>query len=116
MRKVASGFSPIIAIDRKSLKPLHRQVYEGFRLAILGHNLRAGQKLPSTRSLAMELRVSRIPVLTAYAQLLAEGYFESRTGSGTSVSQIPCARFTPLTRSHSTDITRICDCAMRDAR
>jgi len=87
MRKVASGFSPVIAIDRKSPKPLHRQVYDGFRLAILRHNLRVGQKLPSTRSLALELRVSRIPVLTAYAQLLAEGYFESRTGSGTFVSQ-----------------------------
>jgi len=86
MRKVASGFSPVIAIDRKSPKPLHRQIYEGFRLAILGRNLHSGQKIPSTRSLALELRVSRIPVLTAYAQLLAEGYFESRTGSGTFVS------------------------------
>lgn len=87
MRRVASGFSPVITIDRKTRKPLHQQIYEGFRLAILHRHLHAGQKLPSTRALAVELRVSRIPVLTAYAQLLAEGYFESRTGSGTFVSQ-----------------------------
>jgi GntR family transcriptional regulator/MocR family aminotransferase len=86
MRKVASGFSPVIPIDRKSTTPLHRQIYEGFRRAILGRHLHSGQKIPSTRSLALELRVSRIPVLTAYAQLLAEGYFESRTGAGTFVS------------------------------
>lgn len=49
--------------------------------------LRAGERVPSTRALATELRISRIPVLNAYAQLLAEGYFESRTGSGTVISR-----------------------------
>jgi len=107
MRKVASGFSPVIAIDRKSTKPLHRQVYEGFRLAILGHNLRAGQKLPSTRSLALELRVSRIPVLTAYAQLLAEGYFESRTGSGTFVSHSLPDKLLAVARRGAADHAKI---------
>lgn len=37
----------------------------------------------------MELKTSRIPVLTAYSQLLAEGYFEAWSGSGTFV-QVPC--------------------------
>src|SRR5207249_8435393 len=43
---------------------------------------------PTRRSsdLAVELRISRIPVLGAYSQLLAEGYFEARSGSGTFVS------------------------------
>jgi GntR family transcriptional regulator/MocR family aminotransferase len=35
--------------------------------------------------LASELGISRIPVLNAYAQLLAEGYFESRVGAGTQI-------------------------------
>jgi len=86
VRKVASGFSPVIAIERKGKKPLHKQIYGAFRAAILGQDLHPGQKIPSTRSLASELRISRIPALTAYAQLLAEGYFESRAGSGTFVS------------------------------
>lgn len=76
----------MIALDRRSSKPLHKQVYEAFCAAIVGRNLRAGQRVPSSRALALELRVSRIPVLNAYSQLLAEGYFETRSGSGTFVS------------------------------
>jgi GntR family transcriptional regulator/MocR family aminotransferase len=86
MRKVASAFCPVLALDRRSGKPLHKQVYEAFCGAILGRNLRSGQRVPSSRALASELRVSRIPVLSAYSQLLAEGYFEARSGSGTFVS------------------------------
>lgn len=86
MRKVASGFSPVIAVDRRSNKPLHKQVYEAFSAAIVGGNLRRGERVPSSRALALELRISRIPVLGAYSQLLAEGYFEARSGSGTFVS------------------------------
>ncbi len=86
MKKVSGGFSPVIAVDRKAGKPLHRQIYDGYRAAIVVRNLCAGQRIPSTRALASELGISRIPVLDAYAQLLAEGYFESRTGAGTFVS------------------------------
>jgi len=86
MRRVASGFSPVITLDRRNGKPLHKQVYEAFCAAIVGRNLRAGQKVPSSRSLAVELKISRIPILTAYSQLHAEGYFETRSGSGTFVS------------------------------
>jgi len=83
MKKVASGFSPVITVDRRSGKPLHKQVYEAFCVAIVGRNLRAGQRVPSSRSLATELKISRIPVLTTYSQLLAEIYFETHSKSGT---------------------------------
>lgn len=86
MKKVASGFSPLVALDRRSGKPLYKQVYDAFCAAIVGRNLRSGQRVPSSRSLAIELNISRIPVLTAYSQLLAEGYFETRFGSGTFVT------------------------------
>lgn len=86
MKRVPSGISPIVAIDRKCPKALHRQIYDAYRTAIVEGNLRGGQRVPSTRMLATELGVSRIPVLNAYAQLLAEGYLESRVGAGTVVS------------------------------
>lgn len=86
MKKTGSGLSPLMNVDRKVGKPLYAQVYEAFRAAIMGRNLRAGERIPSTRALASELRISRIPVLNAYAQLLAEGYFKSRVGAGTFVS------------------------------
>ena len=86
MGKVTSVISPVIAVDRKSATPLHRQIYDAYRAAVVGRNLRAGQQIPSSRGLAAELGVSRIPVINAYSQLLAEGYFESRPGAGTFVS------------------------------
>jgi GntR family transcriptional regulator / MocR family aminotransferase len=86
VRKVSSAITPILTIDREASPPLYRQIYEGYRAAIVGGALRPGQRVPSTRGLAAELGVSRIPVLSAYAQLLAEGYFQTRVGRGTAVS------------------------------
>jgi GntR family transcriptional regulator/MocR family aminotransferase len=85
--KNASGPAiPIFPIDRASSVPLHRQIYDGYRGSILRGDLRPGQAILSSREFARELNVSRFPVLNAYAQLLAEGYFESRVGAGTFVS------------------------------
>lgn len=78
--------SPVITIDRDEAKPLHRQVYDGYRNAILRGDLLPGQRIPSSREFAAEMHVSRFPVLHAYSQLLAEGYFESHVGSGTFIS------------------------------
>jgi GntR family transcriptional regulator/MocR family aminotransferase len=90
MKKVPSALSPVIAVDRQAAEPLHKQIYDAYRSMIVGRNLGAGQQIPSTRALASELRISRIPVLTAYSQLLAEGYFEARAGAGTFVcSSLP---------------------------
>ncbi len=86
MKRVASGVLPVIAIDRRSPKALHRQFYDGYRAAIIDGRLHPGQRIPSSRGLASELGISRFPVLNAYAQLLAEGYLEGRVGAGTVVS------------------------------
>jgi GntR family transcriptional regulator/MocR family aminotransferase len=64
---------------------LSRQIYAWMRNAVLQGTLRDGERLPSTRDLADQLHVSRTVVLLAYEQLLAEGYVEGRTGSGTYV-------------------------------
>ncbi len=76
----------MIAVNRRAAKALHRQIYDAYRTAIVDGSLRPGQRIPSTRVLAFEIGVSRFPVVNAYAQLLAEGYFESRVGAGTVVS------------------------------
>ncbi|PYS49205.1 MAG: PLP-dependent aminotransferase family protein [Acidobacteria bacterium] len=81
-----SGVATLISVDRRMQKPIYLQIYESFRSRIVRRELRPGQLVPSTRQLARELRVSRFPVLNAYAQLLAEGYFESRTGAGTFIA------------------------------
>src|SRR5215469_11618080 len=87
MKKVPSGIAPVIQVQKRASNSLYQQVYEGYRKAIVEGSVRAGQRVPSTRVLALELGISRMPVLSAYTQLLAEGYFESRVGSGTVVSR-----------------------------
>src|SRR4051795_11583699 len=70
--------------------PLYRRIYDALRAKILRGDLAAGAPLPGTRSLARDLGVSRIVVLSAYEQLAAEGYIESAVGSGSRVAaQLP---------------------------
>src|ERR1700736_3799579 len=87
MKRVSASFLPPIALDSSRTIPMYRQLYEWFRRAILAGQLRPGQRVPSTRSLAAELRVSRIPVSGAYEQLHAEGYLETFVGAGTCVAR-----------------------------
>lgn len=86
MRDPSPRALPLLAVNRRRPVPLHRQIRDGLRRAILRGELRAGERVPSTRGLAEELGVSRLPVLAAYAQLTAEGYLTSRAGGGTRVA------------------------------
>src|SRR5262252_8287366 len=73
-------------LDRASRTPLSRQIYMQVRSAVLSGALRAGTRVPSSRVMASQLGVARASVVSAYEQLLAEGYVESRHGSGTFIS------------------------------
>jgi GntR family transcriptional regulator / MocR family aminotransferase len=66
--------------------PLHEQLEQALREHIRSGNLPAGTRLPSSRSLAMRLGVSRGVVSEAYGQLAAEGYLTSRQGAAVRVS------------------------------
>jgi GntR family transcriptional regulator / MocR family aminotransferase len=76
----------VIPLSRRA-GPLFRQIYLALRRAILQGAFRGGERLPSTRDLAEQLRVSRTVVLMAYDQLLAEGFVRGRAGSGTYVPE-----------------------------
>src|SRR5438874_1385539 len=85
-RRVKITASPDILahlpLERGLRVPLHQQIYDGVRRAILGGSLRHGQRLPSTRTLAAELHVSRLAVLGAYL-LGFGGWSERRIGEAT---------------------------------
>ena len=88
-----------IALDSNSPLPLHQQIYEELRQAILKGRLSPGGRIPSTRSLAKSLLISRTTVTQSYEQLLSEGYLETIVGSGTFVcTQLPddLVRTTPI--------------------
>jgi GntR family transcriptional regulator/MocR family aminotransferase len=65
--------------------PLHRQLYEALRRAILQGKLSAGERVPSSRELTQDLGMSRNTVVAAFNQLTVEGYLISHVGSGTFV-------------------------------
>jgi GntR family transcriptional regulator/MocR family aminotransferase len=75
-----------LATSRADARPLTVQVVGQLRTAMADGPLAAGERLPSTRSLATALGVSRTVVTSAYAQLFAEGWIEGRPGSGTYVA------------------------------
>lgn len=87
MKRIAAAFTPAIMLDGRKKSPIHRQLYDWFRTAITEGRMRPGQLVPSTRSLAAELQISRISVFNAYEQLHSEGYLETFIGSGTCVAR-----------------------------
>jgi GntR family transcriptional regulator / MocR family aminotransferase len=108
MKRVSASFLPPIALDYRAKTPMYRQLYDWFRSAIITGQMRPGQRVPSTRSLAVELKLSRIPVLNAYEQLLAEGYFETFVGAGTCVAgSIPDDTLSPAAGKPRTGLQKI---------
>lgn len=77
-----------VALDRDGGRPLVAQLVEALREAVLSGLLPAGERLPSTRTLAQDLAVSRTVTAEAYTRLEAEGLLASRSGSGTYVARL----------------------------
>jgi GntR family transcriptional regulator/MocR family aminotransferase len=76
-----------ITLNHRAKSPLHRQLYDELRQSILAGRLQPGARVPSTRTLAESLGVSRTTVTQSYDQLISEGYLQAVIGSGTSVCQ-----------------------------
>ncbi len=78
----------MIYLDAEQSEPLYQQLYRRISHAILTGEFPAGTRLPASRGLAADLKVSRNTVNRVYQQLLAEGYLTSRVGSGFYVNQL----------------------------
>lgn len=88
-----------IPLDRDSAVPLYRQIESYLAAAIQAGRLPPDTRLPSTRSLARDLGVSRITVDGAYDGLEADGLIDGRHGSGTYVVGPPAPDLPRRTRS-----------------
>jgi GntR family transcriptional regulator/MocR family aminotransferase len=77
-----------IQLDSDSKISLTRQLCEQLRIMIEKQDLKSGMRLLPTRRLAQDLKIARNIVIEAYEQLVAEGYLESRVGSGTFVAAL----------------------------
>jgi GntR family transcriptional regulator/MocR family aminotransferase len=76
-----------VRIDPRAREPLQVQIYASIRRAILAGLVAPGTRLPSSRSLAADLKISRTTTVLALDQLTAEGYLTTRRGSGTFVTR-----------------------------
>ncbi len=77
-----------LAVDPHVTEPAYVQLYEQVRDLILSGRLESGSRLPSTRTLATEIGVSRTTTISAYELLTSEGYLEGRIGSGAYVADV----------------------------
>ena len=106
MRPPRSPEIRIVAAPGADATPLYQRLYAQLREHILSGALPAGSRLPSARTLAADLTLSRNTVEAALAQLRAEGFIERRIGSGTVVAATmpdtaPFGRIRPAARART---------------
>ncbi|MBY0122785.1 PLP-dependent aminotransferase family protein [Bacillus sp. S/N-304-OC-R1] len=75
------------------------QLYEHIKSEIISGKIAKGTHLPSIRKLSDFLSISTTPVETAYQQLLAEGFIESRPRKGYFVQEVPHVPLSPRMES-----------------
>src|SRR5439155_17121051 len=78
----------MIRLDRATDEPLHEQLYRQIRDELVSATFNNNSsRLPSSRELAADLRVSRFTVNVAFSRLHSEGYLQSKIGSGTFIAE-----------------------------
>ncbi|MFD7263699.1 PLP-dependent aminotransferase family protein [Streptomyces sp. NPDC059874] len=80
-------FGADLHLDLSTGRGLRAGLTEALREAARSGRLAAGTRLPSSRSLAVDLGIARNTVAEAYAELVAEGWLTARQGSGTRVAE-----------------------------
>lgn len=86
MRECGAKLDLHLDIDGAEGRSLRARIEHSLREAVRSGRLPPGTRLPATRRLCQELRVSRGVVAEAYSQLAAEGYLQTRRGAGTVVA------------------------------
>ena len=75
-----------IIISNNSTKPIYEQITSQIKAMIMSCELKAGEALPSMRSLAKSIHISVITVQRAYEDLQRDGFIETTVGRGSFVS------------------------------
>lgn len=75
-----------IIVSNKASSPLYEQIAKQIKAAIMNGELKAGEAIPSVRSLAKSLQISILTVQKAYTTLQEDGFIETTAGKGCYVS------------------------------
>lgn len=105
----------MIVLDYRDKRPIYEQVVEKLEHLIICGGLEANSRLPSVRSLAMELSVNPNTVQRAYAQLEQDGYIYTVLGRGnyvTARSEWQTGKFESLTREFEELLQKAHDAGM----
>jgi len=83
-----SGNEEIInfSLDAVNGAPIYRQIIQQIEYAILSGRIKSGDKLPTIRSLAVDLKTNPNTIARAYNELEIRGILETQVGSGTYIS------------------------------
>lgn len=76
----------MIRLNYRDASPIYEQIKNGLKRLIVSGALKEGEKLPSVRSLAMELAINPNTIQKAYNELENEGYIYSVPGKGSFAS------------------------------
>ena len=74
-------------LDPKAGVPFYRQIIDQIKFGIASGNLKAGEQLPTVRSLAVELKINLNTVSKAYKELEIQNILDTQQGSGTFIGK-----------------------------
>lgn len=86
IKRIGGALLLSLKIDRNAPETVSNQLYTAMRDFIHAGGLHLGERLPASRTLAEDLKLSRTTVINVFDRLMSEGLIESHTGSGTFVS------------------------------
>ncbi|ADK82979.1 transcriptional regulator, GntR family [Sediminispirochaeta smaragdinae DSM 11293] len=79
----------VISLDPARGVPFYRQIIQQIEHAILGQRLLPGDRLPTIRALAIDLKINPNTIARAYGELEIRGIVTTQVGNGTFVSDQP---------------------------
>jgi GntR family transcriptional regulator len=74
-------------LDPKAGIPFYRQIIDQIKFGIASGNLKAGEQLPTVRSLAVELKINLNTVSKAYKELEIQNILDTQQGTGTFIGK-----------------------------
>jgi GntR family transcriptional regulator len=75
-----------ISLDAANGAPIYRQIIQQVEYAVLSGRAREGDRLPTIRSLAVDLKINPNTIARAYSELEIRGIVETRAGCGTYIA------------------------------
>jgi len=105
----------VFPVDAADPTPLYAQLDRSIRAAIASSRLRAGDKLPTVRQLAVDLRINANTVAKVYAELERAGVLVTQRGIGTFVRDIPTPAAPTTRRDRERDLRPLVDRLLADA-